>query len=186
MLRAMDPIPIIATQRLTLRPFAAADLDAYAAMCADAEVMRHIGDGGPVGRDVAWRQMAFFLGHWPLRGYGMWAIESRASGRLIGRAGFMNPEGWPGLELGWLLARDAWGEGYATEASRAALESGRGRFGAQEIISLIRPANQRSIAVALRLGATPAREIDFLGAAATVYVHASALASRRGLDDGLG
>jgi RimJ/RimL family protein N-acetyltransferase len=173
MLRAMGPIPIIATERLTLRPFTAADLDAYAAMCADAEVMRHIGDGGRVGRDVAWRQMAFFLGHWPLRGYGMWAIELHASGRLIGRAGFINPEGWPGLELGWLLARDAWGAGYATEASRAALESGRSRFDAQEIISLIRPANLRSIAVAQRLGANLAREIDFLGSVASVYVHAT-------------
>jgi len=172
MLRAMSSIPTIATERLTLRPFATADLDAYAAMCADAEVMRHIGDGGPVGRDVAWRQMAFFLGHWPLRGYGMWAIELRASGRLIGRAGFINPEGWPGLELGWLLARDAWGQGYATEACRAALESGRNQFGAQEIISLIRPANVRSVAVAQRLGATLGREIDFLGQPALVYVHA--------------
>jgi RimJ/RimL family protein N-acetyltransferase len=124
--------------------------------------------------------MAFFLGHWPLRGYGMWAIASRASGRLIGRAGFINPEGWPGLELGWLLARDAWGEGYATEASRAALESGRSRFGAQELISLIRPANLRSIAVAERLGATLAREIDFLGNVASVYLHAFPARADRG------
>ena len=173
MLRGMNDT--ITTERLTLRPFGPADLDAYAAMCADAEVMRHIGGGGPVGRDVAWGQIAFFLGHWPLRGYGMWAIEHRASGALIGRAGFINPEGWPGLELGWLLARDAWGHGYATEACRAALVRGRLQFGAQQaLISLIRPGNTRSIAVAQRLGATLARRIDFMCKEALVYAHAPA------------
>lgn len=162
-------IPRIGTARLVLRAFRGGDLDDYAAMCADAEVMRHIGKGGPVGRDVAWNQLAFFLGHWSLRGYGMWAIEH--DGRLIGRAGFINPEGWPGLELGWLLARDAWGQGYATEACIAALRHGRAQFGKRELISLIRPANERSIAVASRLGATLAREIDFMGTPARVYVH---------------
>jgi RimJ/RimL family protein N-acetyltransferase len=172
MLVAMADMPAIATERLLLRAFVAADLDAYAAMCADAEVMRHIGEGGAVGRDVAWRQLAFFLGHWALRGHGMWAIERRVDGRLIGRAGFIEPEGWPGLELGWLLARDTWGQGYATEACRAALAWGHGEFGAQDRISLIRPDNARSIAVAERLGATLQREIDFLGHRAQVYRHA--------------
>jgi len=172
MLRDMDTA--ITTERLALRQFAPADLEAYAAMCADAEVMRHIGKGGPVGRDVAWHQLAFFLGHWALRGYGTWAIEERACGRLIGRAGFIHPEGWPGLELGWLLARDAWGQGYATEACKAALGQGRGQFGALDLISLIRPANVRSIAVAERLGATLARQVEFMGQDALVYVHAPA------------
>lgn len=165
-------IPRIATPRLVLRAFGPDDVDAYAAMCADAEVMRHIGKGGPVGRDAAWGQLAFFLGHWPLRGCGMWAIEHE--GRLIGRAGFIDPEGWPGLELGWLLARDAWGHGFATEACRAAMAHHRARFGAGEVISLIRPGNLRSIAVASRLGATLAREIDFMGATAQVYRHPDA------------
>jgi RimJ/RimL family protein N-acetyltransferase len=129
---------------------------------------------------VAWHQLAFFLGHWSLHGYGMWAIEHRASGQLIGRAGFINPEGWPGLELGWLLARDAWGHGYATEASRAALAQGRQQFGGEEVISLIRPANLRSVAVAQRLGATLAREIDFMGNDALVYVHAPVAPSPTG------
>ena len=164
----------ITTERLTLRMFHPDDLDAYAAMCADAEVMRHIGEGGPVGRDRAWGQLAFFLGHWPMRGYGMWAIEDRTSRRLIGRAGFIHPEGWPGLELGWLLARDAWGRGHATEASRAALAQGRRQFGTLELISVIRPANLRSIAVAERLGATLARQVEFMGQDALVYVHALA------------
>ena len=101
-------------------------------------------------------------------------MGDRARGRLIGRAGFIDPEGWPGLELGWLLARDAWGHGFATEACRAAMAHHRARFGAGEVISLIRPGSLRSIAVASRLGATLAREIDFMGATAQVYQHPDA------------
>lgn len=159
------------TARLHLRMFRAGDLDAYAAMCADAEVMQHIGEGGPVGRDVAWRQMALFLGHWTLRGHGMWAVERRADGRLIGRVGFLEPEGWPGCELGWLLARETWGEGYAQEASAAAIACGREQLGLTELISLIRPDNRRSIALAERLGASLDRSIDFMGGTTEVYRH---------------
>jgi RimJ/RimL family protein N-acetyltransferase len=161
----------IQTARLTLRMFREEDLDAYAAMNADPEVMRYIGEGGPVGRDIAWRQMAAFLGHWSLRGFGMWAIEETASGTLLGRAGYLYPEGWPGREIGWLLARNAWGRGVAFEASRAALDYGRSHLGLAELISLIRPDNARSIVLAERLGASLDREIDFLGGKALVYRH---------------
>ena len=164
-------IPQLRTARLQLRAFGSADLDPYAAMCADAEVMRHIGSGGPIGRDVAWRQMALFLGEWALHGYGMWALVRRADGRLVGRAGFLNPEGWPGCELGWLLARDAWGQGLACEASAAARDFGRDALGIGPLISLIREGNQRSIALAERLGAKPDGEVQMLGAAALVYRH---------------
>jgi len=132
-------IPHVDTPRLRLRAFELRDLDAYAAMCADEEVMRHIGSGGAVGRDVAWRHLALFLGSWALVGHGMWAVERRSDGVLIGRAGFLDPEGWPGCELGWLLARDAWGHGYAFEAAQAALVHGRRALGLRDLISLIRP-----------------------------------------------
>lgn len=160
------------TERLHLRMFRSNDLDAYAAMCADAEVMRYIGEGGPVGRDVAWRHMALFLGAWTLRGHGMWAVERRSDGRLIGRVGFLDPEGWPGCELGWLLAREAWGQGYAREAASAALACGREELGLVEVISLIRPDNAASIGLATRLGATLDRTMDFMGGPTQVYRHA--------------
>jgi RimJ/RimL family protein N-acetyltransferase len=163
-------VPVIETGRLRLRAFRAADLDAYASMCADPEVMRFVGDGGPVDRDAAWRQMALYLGHWPLRGFGMWALEERESGSLVGRAGYLHPEGWPGAELGWLLGRAWWGRGLATEACRAALTQ-RASFGIERLISLIRPGNVRSLAVARRLGATLARTVDFLGAPVQVWEH---------------
>jgi RimJ/RimL family protein N-acetyltransferase len=161
----------LATARLDLRMFREQDLDAYADMCADEEVMRFIGVGGAVGADVAWRQMALFLGEWALHGYGMWAVEERASGRLIGRVGFLNPHGWPACELGWLLARDAWGRGFALEAARAAIAHGRAHLGVGGLISLIRPDNARSIALAQRLGATLAGKIEFLGGETLRYEH---------------
>jgi RimJ/RimL family protein N-acetyltransferase len=161
----------LATARLELRMFREEDLDAYAEMCADAEVMRFIGVGGPVGADVAWRHLALFLGEWSLHGYGMWAVEERASGRLIGRVGFLNPHGWPACELGWLLARDAWGRGFALEAAQAARAYGRTNLRIGELISLIRPDNVRSIALAHRLGAGLDRKIDFMGGETLQYRH---------------
>ncbi len=65
--------------------------------------------------------MAMFVGHWSLRGYGLWAAEERATGEFVGRIGLWNPEGWPGLEVGWLLDCACWGRGLATEGARAAL-----------------------------------------------------------------
>lgn len=164
-------VPRVSTARLRLRGFTLADLDPYAAICADEEVMRYIGVGGAVGRDVAWRHLALFLGEWALAGCGMWALERRSDGAFIGRVGFLNPEGWPGRELGWTLARSAWGQGYAQEASRAARAFGRDQLGVTDLISMIREGNMRSIALAERLGAVNSGPIDFLGGTALVYRH---------------
>ena len=157
------------TERLVLRMFREDDLDPYAAMAADPEVTRHLGDGRPLSRADAWRQMAMILGHWQLRGYGMWAAEEASTGRLAGRIGFFNPEGWPGFELGWTLAREFWGRGYATEGARRALEYGFTELGRERVISLILPANLPSVRVAERLGERPERSVDLFGSEALVY-----------------
>jgi RimJ/RimL family protein N-acetyltransferase len=140
------------TEGLLLRPFREQDLDAYARICADAEVMRFLGDGRTLSRAEAWRQMAFFLGHWRLRGYGLWAAVLKETGALVGRIGLHNPEGWPGLEVGWVLDRAVWGRGLATEGGRAALDYAFTALKADHVISVIQPGNARSIRVAERLG----------------------------------
>ena len=126
-------VPTLTTDRLTLRGWRDDDLDAYAPITADAEVMRFM--GGVIDRAQTWREMAVFAGHWALRGYGIWVVERE--GALIGRIGLWQPEGWPGLEVGWLLGREAWGHGYATEAARASMEYAWRELGADRLISLI-------------------------------------------------
>ena len=113
--------------------------------------------------------MAFYLGHWRLRGYGLWALEEAATGRLAGRVGFFNPEGWPGFELGWTLAREFWGRGYATEGARRALEHAFTEMGREHVISLIRPDNLPSVRVAERLGERLEGRVELLGSPALVY-----------------
>ena len=162
-------IPTLQTERLVLRAFREEDWAPYAAMCADPEVMRYIGNGGPISREDAWRSMASMLGHWALKGYGMWALEVKATGELAGRAGYLDPPGWPGFEVGWVLGRAHWGHGYATEAASFALRRAFDVMGRDRVVSLIRPDNLRSIKVAERIGETFAEEIDFLGGRCRVY-----------------
>lgn len=150
-----------------LRGWQPGDFDAYAAMAADPDVMRHI--GAVLDRVQAWRNMALHAGHWALRGYGNWAVERKSDGVLLGRAGLWNPEGWPGLEVGWKLARVAWGHGYASEAGRAAIDWAWSVLGAPRLIALIRPENARSIRVAERLGLRQVREDTLNGVPVLVF-----------------
>jgi RimJ/RimL family protein N-acetyltransferase len=160
---------VLDTDRLRLRAFRNADHAAYAAICADPEVMKYIGTGVTLSAPDAWRSMAGILGHWRLLGYGMFAVEVKATGELAGRVGFLDPPGWPGFELGWLLGRAHWRKGYATEAARACLAHAFGALNHDRVISLIRPANEPSIRVAERLGERLAGEVELLGARALVY-----------------
>jgi RimJ/RimL family protein N-acetyltransferase len=162
-------VVILETDRLLLRAFRDDDLDAYAAMCADPEVMRYIGPRSVLSREDAWRQMAMFAGHWQLRGFGLWAVEERATGAFVGRVGLYCPEGWPDRELAWTLARPHWGKGYALEAARAALAYAFETLGWPRVISLVDPDNTRSIRLAERLGERPAGEATVRGAQVLVY-----------------
>jgi RimJ/RimL family protein N-acetyltransferase len=171
-------IPRLTTPRLLLREFRQADLDTYAAMVANPAVTRFLSDGRPVGRADAWRQLAMFAGHWSLRGFGLWAVEERATGEFIGRIGCQEPEGWPGFELAYTLAPSAWGRGYAREAGAEALRFAREELRRERILSVIRPDNAASIRVATALGATADEEVEFFGAPARLYVYPRAAVPR--------
>jgi RimJ/RimL family protein N-acetyltransferase len=154
---------------MLLRPFRQSDLDAYARICSDREVMRYIGAGNPLSREEAWRSMALILGHWQLRGYGLWAAEDKESGELLGRIGLNNPEGWPALEVGWLIERSRWGEGLAPEGATAAIQFAFNQLGVSHISSVIQPLNHASIRVAEKLGMTPERTVLLNGIEVVIY-----------------
>jgi RimJ/RimL family protein N-acetyltransferase len=161
--------PALETERLRLRPFSESDVEPLFALMQDADVVRYVGDRRIPTRQETWRSVAGWIGHWTLRGYGLWAIEERTSGDLIGRAGLINPIDWPGPEVGYLLGRRWWGHGYATEAAGAAMGWGFRTIGFDRLISLIDPANTPSIAVAGRLGETLRGEVDLWGNRVLVY-----------------
>ena len=160
--------PVLTTPRLRLRMLQAEDFEEYAAIHMDFEVTRFT-VRTQLTRMEAWRHLAMIAGHWHLRGFGMWGVEELATRRLVGRVGFHEPDGWPDFELAWTIGRAFWGNGYATEAARAALEHAFGVMGRQHVISLIDPENVRSLAVAERLGETIEGEAEVGGHRLLVY-----------------
>jgi len=149
-----DDVPVLRTPRLVLRAYRLEDFEAVAAMWSDPEVIRFVGTGQPLSRDAAWVKLQRLAGAWPLLGYGFWAIEHAASGRVIGEAGFLE-ERAPGGKLrtpetGWALETLARGQGYAGEAVAAVLGWGDERF--ERTICDISMENARSIALARRHG----------------------------------
>jgi RimJ/RimL family protein N-acetyltransferase len=161
-------IPELETERLLLRAWRESDFEAYARICANPEVMRFLG-GKAYTRLEAWRHMAYIVGHWQLRGFGHWAVEERASGAFVGRIGVQDPEGWPGFEIGWTIAKECWGRGYATEGARRVLAHVFTDMGREHVISLIHPDNVASLAVARHLGETLEGEATVMGIDVHVY-----------------
>jgi RimJ/RimL family protein N-acetyltransferase len=158
------PLAPLVTERLLLRPWRDDDhdLDAYAAISADAEVMRHIGDGRPLRRDQSAAQLTRFVEHWERHGYGLRAIVERESGEVVGFAGVMRA-GQPGVragdvEIGWRLARDRWGRGYASEGARAVRDHAFSQLRLARLVAFVRPANAASIHVMGKLGMTLEKE----------------------------
>jgi len=153
----MSACPTLTTERLTLRPLRADDLEPFFAIMSTGPVRAalHVRDG--YSRGDAWGTLTSLAGLWELRGLGQWAIEERATGRFVGRAGLywrVEPE-WPGVEVGWMLDPDVWGLGYATEAASRAVRYGFDEVGVDALFSVILPENTRSQAVARRLGFEP-------------------------------
>jgi RimJ/RimL family protein N-acetyltransferase len=139
------------TERLRFRMLRLDDFPTYEKWCADINVMRYIG-GKTLDRVLAWRHLTNLLGHWTLLGYGYYAVEEKATGDFIGRVGFTNQPGWPGFELGWTIAPEYQGCGYATEAARMLLRYAFEELDQPHVISLIHADNTPSRKVAEKLG----------------------------------
>ena len=141
--------PTLHTARLTLRAPRLADFEHWAAFFA-SERSRH--ERGPMDRVEGYRTWAADVALWPLRGYGPFGLDDRATGAYVGEVGIYQPEGYPGPELGWFVVPEAEGRGYAAEAARAVMDWVSATLGWTHVVSIIDPANARSIALALRLG----------------------------------
>lgn len=144
-------IPELTTDRLLLRGLRAHDFDDFARTHGDPVQAKYI--GGACSREEAWLRMATMMGHWLMRGFGLWAIEEKASGQFAGCAGLWCPEGWPEVELGYWLIPKMVGRGYATEAAKRARQFAIDTLGLTSLVSYIDPENTASIAVVSRMGA---------------------------------
>ncbi len=147
----------IETDRLILRQVdMERDLEPWARAHSDEETVRFLG-GKIMSRAQVWRFMAAVIGHWQIRGYGFFSVEEKTSGNWIGHVGPWYPEGWPGREIGWTIAREHWGRGYATEAAMACRDFAFEQLGWDKVIHVILPGNAASVAVARKIGS------EFLG-----------------------
>lgn len=144
-------IPTLTTKRLILRGPEAQDFAPMAEFFADD--VRSIGFGGTLNRDDAWRWFALTIGHWALRGYGFFTVVSKDTDEICGIVGIWHPEGWDEPEIGWVMYAAAEGKGYAHEAAARVLDYAYDDLGFTTLTSNIVPGNDRSVALAERLGA---------------------------------
>jgi len=172
------------TARLLLRQPTEEDADAFAEASTDPEVMRYIGDGGVGSRDGSLKAIKRYRSFWERDGFGTFVLERRADRVVVGRTGLQawNPADWctgarseigptAEIEIGWILARRHWGQGYATEAALAARDWAFGEVGLKRLISLIHPGNRASIRVAEKIGEQYDSDVTTgAGNAARLYV----------------
>lgn len=155
---------MIETPRLVLRAYVEADREAFAAVNGDPEVGRWL--GGVLDRAGSDALMDRINAHIAKHGFGLWGVERKADGRLIGFAGLAHvaagalPVG-PAIEMGWRLAPDAWGQGLASEGAKAALDWAFVHLDDDEIIAFTAQTNLASQGVMRRIGMTPDPTRDF-------------------------
>lgn len=153
-------IPTLNTERLLLRAFVKDDLDPFADMVSDPEVMqRATYNGTPMTRSQAWNWLCMMLGHWYMRGFGIWGIEEKESGEFIGRIGLQFLDWFDDVEIVWMLSKSAWGRGLATEGARAAIDYGLTSLALPRIAAVINTENEPSIRLAKRLGMEMEKEV---------------------------
>lgn len=156
---------MIETARLVIRMPRVEDAADLAVAYADPEVMRYMDDGSTATLAEVEARIERWLGRWESWGMSLCALERREGGRVLGRAGFMrwDPETWEvggdEIELGWMLAREHWGHGYATEAALALRDWAVAERGLTRLTSHIRHGNERSVRVAERIGERYERDI---------------------------
>jgi RimJ/RimL family protein N-acetyltransferase len=168
-------VPVLETERLKLRAHHLGDFAASAAMWADPIVTRYFG-GKSFTEEEAWTRFLRYAGHWALLGFGYWVVEEKVTGNFVGEIGFADYKReiesplkhLP--EIGWVLASQSHGRGYATEAVRAVVEWGDRHFGHPQTSCIIHPENLPSIRVAEKCGYCEFQRTTYKGQASLVFV----------------
>ena len=174
------PIPVIETERLILRAPRESDFEPLSEFGA-SDRARFV--GGPYSRSRSWTGFLGTFGHWVLRGFGMWMVEHRATGKTAGRIGMIFHDGWPEPELGWHIYQGFEGQGLAHEGALAARAHAARHQGLDRVISCIAPDNTRSQALARRLGASVERDSVLIEWPVQIWRHPSVLAPDSPLAD---
>jgi len=153
----------IRTNRLLLRRFSLEDMDAYAAIMGDDEVMRWFPNGKGYTREQAKKSLDIILDHWVKHGFGIWAVTDKDSGVLLGRCGLNLIAETSEVEVDFVIARNYWRHGYATEAARAALAYGFDVLKLDRIIALAKPDNVASRRVIEKIGMHYVKDAEYWG-----------------------
>lgn len=168
-------VPILETERLRLRGHRLDDFVKCAAMWADPTVTRYIG-GKPLTEEESWARLLRYAGHWSLLGFGYWVAEDKATGKYVGEIGFgefkrdLEPSLRGVPEIGWVLASNARGRGYATEAVRAVVAWGDAHFRQARTACIIDPENLPSLRVAVKCGYREFQRTTYKGRPTIMFV----------------
>jgi RimJ/RimL family protein N-acetyltransferase len=158
------------SQRLRLSRPREEDWEALHAYYSDAECARYT-FSIPLPELETRRVTGALLKHWLRHGYGPYVLRDKASALVVGMVGLWFPKEWPETEIKWAILRNHWGKGYASEAARAVQAMLPSRLPQMQPISLIHAENERSIALALALGATLEKQLEFRNAPFHMYRH---------------
>ncbi len=144
--------PKVEDSRVVLRQWTAADFEFYAAYLGDEATAKYI--GGAIDKPKAWRHLASLIGHWALRGFGVYAVERLGGGQIQGCAGLWEPHGWPCREFVFWFTTDAYASGCALHATQLAITQVNTTFPLEPVIGFIHPHNRAALALASTLGGT--------------------------------
>jgi RimJ/RimL family protein N-acetyltransferase len=170
-----DEVPTLETERLKLRGHRLDDFVRCAAMWSDPRVTRYIG-GKPLTEEECWTRLLRYVGHWRLLVFGYWVAEEKTTGNVVGEIGFADYKRdlEPSLknlpEAGWVLASQAQGRGYATEAVRAVVAWGDAHFASARTACIIAPENVASIRVAVKCGYKEFKATTYKGRPTLMFV----------------
>lgn len=156
-------IPTIPTPRLVLRPFSEEDVEPMYCILKEDGVLRYFPRTDPPPRERVQKMILGLLQHWQERGYGLWAVESRWSGELMGRCGLQYLPDTEEMEVDFILGKPFWGQGFATEAGRASVRYGFEELGVERVVGIVHLENRASQRVLEKLGMERLEQKPFFG-----------------------